>query len=127
MQGKLEGGDDFFGVPGGLYFGEYFGHDSIFVDDERGSFDAHIFFAVHGFFDPDATGFGECVICICKQIKGEGKLVGKLAVRFYAVGRDTNDLCVGDGGELFLESTGFDGAAACVIFGIKIDDCFLSG
>ena len=65
VQGKLEGGDDFFGVPGGLYFGEYFGHDSIFVDDERGSFDAHIFFAVHGFFDPHAAGFGECVICIC--------------------------------------------------------------
>ena len=60
-------------------------------DDERGSLNAHVLLAVHGFLDPQTVSVDRCLVDIGEQMKGQIKLVRKLPVRVHIIGTDTDD------------------------------------
>lgn len=79
----------------GFYFGED-GFDFAFgINDKGGSFGAHVFFAIHAFFHPDAVGIDEAVVFITKNGEGEGVLFDELFVALHAVDADAEDFGFG--------------------------------
>ena len=62
-----------------------------FGDDVGGAFGAHVFFAVEGFFDPDAVGVDDGVVFVGDEGEGEGVLFDELGVALDGVGADAEE------------------------------------
>lgn len=91
------------------------------TDDEGGAFGAEVGFAVHGFFDPDAVGFGDGVVFVDDEGEGEVEFLDEFLVAGGGVDTDAEDLGFGgDGGPTVAEGAGLSGAAGGVVFGIEV-------
>ena len=67
---------------------------SLFVDQERGAFDAHIGAAVILLFGPDPQGIGQATFfCICRQWSGQLMLGDKILVLLGLILADPQHGC----------------------------------
>ena len=115
-------------VVGDFYFGEDFGDVACGIDEEGGAFDAHVFFAVHGFFCPDVVGEGGGVVGVGEEGEGEVEFGLEFEVGGDGVGGDAEDDGAGflEVGEGVAEVAGFGGAAWGVVFGVEVEDDFFA-
>src|SRR6185295_7814541 len=119
---------NFFNVAGDSDFGKYGGNFAGGVDDEGGAFDAHVCTAEHGFFFPDAVGFGEGVAFISQEGEGELVFAAKFGVTLEGVGGDAQNDCAG----LAIirlgvaKGTGLFGAGFGVVGGVKVENDLLA-
>ncbi len=98
-----------------------------FGDDEGGAFGAHVFFAVEGFFDPDAVGVDDGVVFVGDEGEGEGVLLDELGVALDGISADAEEEgFLGDLGPGVAEGAGLLGAAGGVVFGVEVEDDFLA-
>ena len=73
-------------MAGGLYLFEDVLDLAVGGDDECCPGDAHVGFAVHRFFHPDAVGFGAFGFGVGQEGEGEGVLGLELGLRLLGVG-----------------------------------------
>ncbi len=107
----------------GFDFGEDGFEFAVGGDDEGGAFGAEVGFAVHGFFDPDAVGFGDGVVFVDDEGEGEVELFDEFLVAGGGVDADAEDFGFGgDGGPVIAEGAGLFGAAWGVVFGVEVED-----
>lgn len=101
---------------------------SAFVDQEGRAFDAHIFPAIHAFFNPDAVSLARLSFLVGYQREIQVIFLLEFIVLLDAVFRQAEDKGV-PGAEFFQmipESAGFLCAAGRVVLWIKIEDNLLS-
>ncbi len=72
-------------MSGSLHFRKDMVNPAVRIHHERASLDAHVFSAVHVFFDPDAIGLGYLVILVAQQREGKRELALKGGLSFGAV------------------------------------------
>lgn len=119
----LEGVEDLLEVLLGFDLGEDGLEFAVGGDDEGGAFGAEVGFAVHGFFDPDAVGFGDGVVFVDDEGKGEVELFDEFLVAGGGVDADAADFGFGgNGGPVIAEGAGLFGAAGGVVFGVEVED-----
>ncbi len=95
-----------------------------FINDKGGSFYTHVFFPVHRFLNPKATGFQQGVLFIRKKWEVQAPLGLKLLVTLDRIWADSNDFNSLKIGHRISEVAGFLGASGRIILGIKVDDGF---
>lgn len=78
-------------VGGCFDFTVFFYEISFFIDDEGGSFDAHVFLAVHALFLKDAVKVDDDFIGIREKREVEFVLVPEVAVLLDGVAADAKD------------------------------------
>ena len=61
------------------------------VDQERFTVRAHVFFTIHTLFAPNSIGLGDLFVGVGQQVEWKLKLGNELLVRFFVVGRDTEN------------------------------------
>ena len=119
----LEGVEDLLEVLVWFDFGEDGLEFAVGGDDEGGAFGAEVGFAVHGFFDPDAVGFGDGVVFVDDEGEGEVEFVDEFLMAGGGVDADAEDFGFGgDGGPAVAKGAGLFGAAGGVVFGIEVED-----
>ena len=107
----------------GLHFREHGFDLAVRPDDKGGPFRAHVLFAIHAFFHPDAVGIDDGLIFIAEDGEGEGVFLDELFVALHAVDAHAKDLRLGaDIRPAIAQGTGLFRAAGRVVLGIKIKD-----
>jgi len=99
----------------------------ILAEDEGGALGAHVFFAVEGFFDPDAVEIDDVVVFVGDEGEGEGVFLDELGVAADGIWADAEEVgFLGDLGPGVAEGAGLGGAAGGVVFGVEVEDDFLT-
>lgn len=98
------------------------------VYDESCALGAHVFFAIHAFFDPDAIGFDDGAGFVAEEREGEGMLGREFRVALRRIDTDAENHGVfrEDFGVPVADAAGLDGAAGSVVLGVKIEDDFFA-
>lgn len=114
-------------MVGGFDLFEDGGDVAGFGDDEGGAFGAHVFFAVEGFFDPDAVEIDDVVVFVGDEGEGELVFLDELGVALDGIWADAEEEgFLGDLGPGVAEVAGLGGAAGGVVFGVEVEDDFLA-
>lgn len=111
-----------------MAFGLYFGKDvldlAIGSDYECSAGDPHDFLAIHVFFLDDAVGFGDFLVGIGQERKGELELILEFLLRFRSIRRNAEEdgagflnLLVG-----VAEGAGLDGASGSIGARVEVED-----
>ena len=115
-----------------MAFGLYFGKDvldlAVGPDYECGAGDTHYFLAIHIFFLNDAVGFGDFLVGIGQQGKGQLKFILEFFLRFRSVrgnaeedGASFLNLLVG-----VAEGAGLDGASGSIGARVEVEDNYFA-
>ena len=89
--GKLQSSKDQIEMLVWFHLGEDGFDFAIRPDDERGALSAHVGFAIHALFYPDAVGIDDGHVFIADQWEGELVLLDELFVTFDRVDADAKD------------------------------------
>ena len=100
-----------------------------FIDQERGSCDAHVLPAVHRFFDPDAVLFADIGILVGEEKVIQPLLLLELSVGADGVLADTEDdrALFGNFSEFVTEPANFKRSAGSQILWVKEEHNLLPG
>ena len=103
-------------------------NDSLFVDDKRGTDDAHRHFSIELLLLPDAIVLNRLKLRIRKQYERQVVLLGEFHMGFDAVLADTDDRYVAffEFVVVFREPNGLSRAARRIVLRIKVQDDFAS-
>ena len=115
-------------VGGCFDFAVFFYEISFFIDDEGGSFDAHVFLAVHALFLEDAVKVDDDFIGIREKREVEFVLVPEVAVLLDGVAADAKDDVaeILEVGKVRPEGLCFECAAGGIVLRVEVKDDFLS-
>ena len=96
---------------------------AVAADQEAAARDAHVLFAVHRFFDPDAIGLDQGAFGVGQQWKAQAVFVGEFTVTGHRVHADAEH-----GNPEFVElrqvrlyAAGLHSTARCGIFRVEVD------
>lgn len=95
---------------------------ALLVDQESGALDAHVFFAIHAFFGPDAVAFAHVGLFVGGEGEAEFELIAEPAMALDVVLRNTDDdrILVGEILDQITEILGFERAARRVVARVEI-------
>lgn len=112
----------------GIYFSDNLLNDTVFINNKCSAHRAHIRFAIHGFFGPHTVGFYDMVLGIGQQRKRKMIFFGKFFVRLFTVYAHAQyGIAFGEHGVVAIaQAARLRRTAGSIIFGIKIEDNFLS-
>ena len=107
-----------------FHFGKDRSDFSLGIDDIGRAFGAHVFFPIHGFFNPDSICLDDAPVGVGEKRKWKVEFRDEFLVRFYRVDADTEE-----GGTRALDqlpgiadTAGLGGASRSIILGVKIED-----
>lgn len=99
-------------------------NQAVRVDDECRAFSAHVFFAIHAFFNPDAVGLDDGAGLVAEKRKGQLVLRDELRVaRGRVDAHAINQRTLGeDGSVVVAHAASLRGASGRVVFRVEIED-----
>ena len=112
----------------GLHIPEFLREASLFIDEEGGPFDAHVFPAVHALFLHDAVELAHRFFRICQKREIQFIFVAEIAMAAHAVPGNAEDL-IAERLKIFLmipEGLCLHGAAGGAVLRIEIQNDLLS-
>ena len=114
----------------GLYFlraDDAFYH-SLFVDDESSAESTHVLASVHALFTPNTKFLYQLLVSVGNKREGQVVLFDELLVRLFAVDTYTDYFITGLAQFIVVvaQVAGLGGAARCAVFGVEVENDFLS-
>ena len=111
-------------VAVGLHLGPNFGNRAAWGNQIGRALHAHVFFAIHAFFFPNAVAFQHRALFVRRQHDGKRVLGCEFIVALDRIGGDADHNSVGcfELRTQRAEINGLHGAAGSVILGVEIKD-----
>lgn len=112
----------------GVYLFNDFFNNAIAINDEANPVGAHVFAAVHAFFNPGAIGLVRAFVFIGQQVERQAVLIGEFVVRLYAVGTYAyHHVASGlEGTVIIAQVACLGGTTRSVVFGVEIKRYFFA-
>ena len=112
----------------GFHFAVLFDQNSLFIDEEGGAFDAHVFLAVHALFFQYVIQMDHRFIGVGQKGEVQFVFIPEVAVLANGIAADAKDDVAQflEVRQMVAEGFGFQGTAGSIVFGVEIEDHLLA-